>query len=230
MKVIPKNVFKFLINEIFSLPVWIKQIIYLELKQEFESSKIRSYFSSITKDKCFQLYIPKLTYAGRKEIEKKTGKFSNEIYDVLEGAFQELSILETAISNNWSLYECSKYFLDAVDNDLLINPTSPVMRGTALYMAGRIRLGEYFVKINKINMEQLDEALRNQKYIEDSLGNRPGLADILIDLGFLTKEDTEGILALKKDSENNYKPTLAGQNELFTGEMVFNETRTSCQD
>ncbi len=215
MQAVPKNVFKFLIQEIISLPVWIKQIIYLELRQQLESSEMKSYFRSTSKDNCFQLYIPRLTYAGKKEIEKRTGNYKEGVYSLLEGAFQELSIIEIAVSNNWSFYECSKTFLEAVDNEVIINPTSPVIRGTVLYMAGRIRLGEYFVKIGKINMEQLDEALRNQKYIEDSIGDRPGLADILIDLEFLTKEDTEGILFLKKDSESVYKPTLTEDNELF---------------
>jgi len=217
MQVLPRDIFKSIIKEIFNLPVWIKQIIYLELKQEFESSEIKRYFSAITRDNCFQLYIPKLTYTGRKEIEKKAGKHSEEIYNILEGAFQELSIVEIAISNNWNLHECSKYFLEAMDNDLVAKPTSPALRGTALYMAGRIRLGEYFVKINKINMEQLDEALRNQKYIEDSIGDKPGLADILIDLGFLTKEDTEGILFLKKDCKKYFKPAITEENKFFTG-------------
>ncbi len=222
MKPIPKNVFKLIIKEIFSLPVWIKQIIYLELKQEFEYSDMKGYFNSITRDNCFQLYLPKLTYAGRKEIEKKTGRFKQEIYDFLEGVIQELSVIEIAISNNWNLHECSKYFLEAIDKDLVANPTSPVIRGTALYMAGRIRLGEYFVKINKIDMEQLDEALRNQKYIENSVGDKPGLADIMVDLGFLTREDTEGILFLKKDCQKHYKTTLTEQSQLFSGAETGN--------
>ena len=217
MQVNSKNIFKLLIKEIFSLPVWIKQIIYLELKEEFESSELKNYFNFVTKDTCFQLYIPKLTYAGRKEIEKRTGKFNKEVYDLLESAVQQLSIIETAISNNWNFYECSKYFLEATDKELILKPTPPFIRGTALYMSGRIRLGEYFVKINKINMEQLNEALKRQKYIEDSLGDRPGLADIMIDLGFLTKEDTEGILFLKKDCLKYYEPTLTEQKDLLSG-------------
>ncbi len=217
MPVNSKNIFKLLLKELFNLPVWIKQIIYLKLKEEFESSELKSYFNFVTKDTCFQLYLPKLTYAGRKEIEKRTGRFNKEVYDLLEGAVQELSIIETAISNNWNLYECSKYFLEAIDRELILKPTSPFIRGTALYMGGKIRLGEYFVKINKINMEQLDEALRSQKYIETSLGDRPGLADIMIDLGFLTKEDTEGILFLKKDCLKYYQPAFTEQKNLFSG-------------
>ncbi len=210
-----KNIFKLLIKELFNLPIWIKQIIFLELRDEFQSSGMKNYLDLITKDTSFQLYMPKLTYSGRKELEKKTGKFSQETYAVLEAAFQELSVIETAISNNWNLHDCSKHFLTAVDEELIVNPTSSFIKGTALYMSGRIRLGEYFVKIDKITMEQLDEALRNQKYIEDSVGDRPGLADILVDLGFLTKEDTKGILFLKKDCHKYFKPDLLQKENLL---------------
>ena len=207
----PKNMFKRLIKEIFNLPIWIKQIIYLELKEEFDSTGMKSYFDSVTSDTSFQLYVPKLTYAGRKELEQRTGKVSEKVYALMEGAFEELSIIEIAVSNNWNFYECSKHFLEALDNELLASPASQFIKGTALYMGERIRLGEYFVKIDKITMEQLDEALRNQKYIEDSLGDRPGLADIMVDLGYLTKEDTEGILSLKKDCKKYYEPTVSEQ-------------------
>jgi len=206
-----KNVFKRLIKEIFSLPIWIKQIIYLELKEEFESTGMKSYFDSVKRDTSFQLYIPKLTYAGKKELEKRSGKVGEEVYCILEGAFQELSIIEIAISNNWNFYEGSKSFLEAADKELITSPESAFIKGTALYMGERIRLGEYFVKIDKITMEQLDKALGKQKQLEDSLGDRPGLADILIDLGFLTKEDTEGILFLKKDCKKHYEPIVSEQ-------------------
>lgn len=211
MQFTSKNIFKLLIKEIFNLPVWIKQIIYLELKEEFDSSPMKTYINLITKDTCLQFYIPKLTYAGKKELEKKTGRYSEEIYSILEAAFQELSVIETAIANNWSLYECSKHFVDAINSELMICPISPVIKGTALYLAGEIRLGEYLVKTGKINIEQLDEALSMQKHIEESVGDRPGLADVLVELGVLIKEDTEGILLLKQDCLKLYKSDILNE-------------------
>ncbi|OGI03075.1 MAG: hypothetical protein A2Y25_10205 [Candidatus Melainabacteria bacterium GWF2_37_15] len=211
MQISAKNIFKLLIKEIFNLPVWIKQIIYIELKEEFDASPMKTYLNFVNKDTCLQLYVPKLTYAGKKELEKKSGKYSEETYNILEGAFQEHSIIETAIANNWSLFGCSKHFVNAINCELIVAPISPVIKGTALYMAGQIRLGEYFVKINKINIEQLDEALRTQKYMEDSIGDKPGLADVLVQLGFLTKEDTEGILLLKKDCLKYYESGILNE-------------------
>jgi hypothetical protein len=207
------NTFKQVIKDIFSMPVWLKQIIFLELKDEFDRSGVKNYLGNMTKDNCFQLYIPKLTYSGKKEVEKRVKALSKEVYSILEGAFQDMSILEIAVSNNWNFHECSTHFLAAVDNELVSAPSSSLVRGTALYMSGRIRLGEYFVKIDKISMAQLNEALKKQKDIEEALGDRPGLADIFIEMGFLTKEDTEGILYLKKDCKKSYEPAIAKELE-----------------
>lgn len=216
MQITPKNLFKLLIKEIFNLPVWIKQIIYLEIKEEIESSPLKNHIASVTRDNCLQLYISKLTYAGRKELDKKASKFSDEVYAVLEGAFQEMSIIEIAVANNWSLFEVSKHFIEAINAELVVNPISPAIKGTALYMAGEIKLGEYFVKINKINIEQLDEALKKQKYFEESVGDKPGLAEILVQLGYLTKEDTEGILMLKQDCLRCYESDILNETELIS--------------
>jgi len=200
--------FKNFIQEIFKLPVWIKQIIYMELKEQLECSSYKSCLDLIKKDNCLQLYLPKLTYTGKKEVETKSKNLGENIYIFLECVFQNLTIMEIAVKNNWNLNECSKYFLHAIESDLVINPSSPVVKGTALYMSGKIRLGEFFVKIGKINIEQLDKALGKQKQLEKELGDRPGLAEILVNLGYLTKIDTEGILLLKEDCKQYYNSKL----------------------
>lgn len=204
----PQNTFKTFIQEIFALPVWIKQIIYMELKEQIECSSLKSCMDIVKKDNCLQLYIPKLTYTGKKEVETKTKKLSENTYIFLECISQNISIMEIAVKNRWNLCECSGYFLETIESDLVVKPSSPVVKGTALYMSGKIRLGEFFVKINKITIEQLDEALRNQKHMEESLGDRPGLAEILVSLNFLNKNDTEGILLLKEDCKKYYASKL----------------------
>lgn len=208
-----QNTFKAFIQEIFDLPLWIKQIIYMELKEQFESSAVNCCLDASRKSDCLQLFIPKLTYSGKKELEKKTKSFNENMYLFLEGVFQNTSVVEICIKNNWNLSECSKYFLEAINASLVIPPSSPFIKGTALYLSGQIRLGEYFVKINKITIEQLDEALRKQKMIEEAFGDRPGLAEILVDLKFLTKTDTEAILLIKEDCKKYYKSNLSAKTE-----------------
>lgn len=211
MTVSHQKIFKTFIQEIFTLPVWIKQIIYMELKEQFENSSMKSCIDIAKKDNCLQLYIPNLTYTGKKELEHKTKNLSESAYIFLECVYQNISIIEIAIKNNWNLCECSNYFLEAIESDFVTKPSSHFVKGTALYMSGKIRLGEYFVKIGKITIEQLDEALNKQKHLEESLGDRPGLAEILVGLNFLTKHDTEGILLLKEDCKKYYTSNLIAQ-------------------
>jgi len=212
MTTLNQKTFKAFLHEIFTLPVWIKQIIYMELKEQLENSSIKSCIDTAKKDNCFQLYIPKLTYTGKKELGCKTKNLSENACIFLECVYQNTSIVEIAVKNDWNLCECSSYFLETMEAELVIKPSSRFVKGTALYMSGKIRLGEYFVKIDKITIEQLNEGLKKQKEIEETYGDRPGLAEILVSLNFLSKTDTEGILLLKEDCQKYYSSNLVTQN------------------
>ena len=234
MDVTAKNAFKALVQKIFELPLWIKHIIYLELKEEFESSSAKISLNFIRKEDSLQLYVPKMTFIGKKELETKSKGLSISIYKFLEGVTLNLSIIEIAINNGWSLAECSTYLLGAMNAELLIHPDSTAIKGTALYMSGNIRLGEYFVKLGKISIEQLDEGLRTQKYIEESVGDKTGLGEILINLGFVTKADTEGILLLKEDCKKRYIPDITSSISVTgsssgTSEQIAQLTRENNQ-
>lgn len=200
-----KNIFKNLLQGIINLPLWIKQIIYLELKEEFESDSAKKSLQFIRKDDCLQTYTPILTFIGKKEIELKAKKLQPVIYNFLENINDGLNIIEITMNNNWSLAETSSCLILSLNNELLIAPESTIIKGTALYLSGKIRLGEYFVKLGKITIEQLDEALRTQIYIEETVGDKTGLAEILINLGYVVKEDTEAILLLKDECSKRYK-------------------------
>lgn len=198
--------FKSLILKIFELPLWVKHIIYLELKEEFEKSSAMKSLNFVKREDSFQLYRPKVTFVGKKELETRLKNLSSNTYKFLESIQEELNIIEIAINNGWTFAECSSHFINAINHELISQPESQAVKGTALYMSGSIRLGEFLVKIEKISIEQLDEALRTQKYIEESVGERTGLAEILINLGFVTKADTDGIILLKEESKKRYIP------------------------
>ena len=50
-----------------------------------------------------------------------------------------------------------------------------------------------------------------QKELEEAYGDRPGLAEILVNLNFINKADTEGILLLKEDCKKCYHSNLTSQ-------------------
>jgi len=200
--------FKSLLKEIVNLPVWIKQVIYMELKEELENSTYNCCINNISKRDLLQLFIPKLTHKGKSILENKSIEYSENIINLLECAFQNQTIMESAVNNGWNLHDCSKYFLKAVNAELVMPPVSPIVKGTALYMSGEIRLGEYYVKVGKISIEELDNALKAQIKLEETLGDKPGLAEILISMGYLTKNETEGILMLKEDCHKSFNKSV----------------------
>src|SRR3989339_706339 len=108
-----QNTFKMLIKKFFEQPLWIKHVIYLELKEEFESSSAKNCLNSISKDNSLQLYTPKITFIGKRELETKSKGLPQETYNFLEGAFNKLSIIEISIDNYWNLAECSTHFINA---------------------------------------------------------------------------------------------------------------------
>lgn len=198
--------FENLLNHLHDLPLWIKQVVYAELKGDLESSAARLTLEYINRDDTLQLYVPQITFLGRKELETKTRGLSPTTYKFLEGADASLRVLDISIRNSWTLETCALQLLSTMDQELISPPRSAIINGTAQYLGNRIRLGEYLIKLNKITIDQLDQALRTQKYIEQSIGERTGLAEVLINLGYITQKDTESILFLKEESKKKYEP------------------------
>lgn len=198
--------FESLLNHLHNLPLWIKQVVYAELKGDLESSAARLTLEYINRDDTLQLYTPQITFLGRKELETRARGLSPTTYKFLEGADASLRILDISIRNSWTLETCALQLLASMDQELVSPPRSAIINGTAQYLGNRIRLGEYLIKLNKITIDQLDQALRTQKYIEQSIGERTGLAEVLINLGYITQKDTESILFLKEESKKRYIP------------------------
>jgi hypothetical protein len=198
--------FESLLHHILNLPLWIKQVIYAELKNHLESSAARFTLEMTSKDDSLPLFTPPITFLGRKELETQSRKLAPAAYNFLEGADKSKRVLDICIDNSWTLETCAIQMLVCMDQELISPPRSAVISGTAQYLAGRIRLGEYLIKLNKISIDQLDQALRTQKYIEHSIGERTGLGEVLINLGYITKTDTESILFLKEESKKKYSP------------------------
>lgn len=212
--------FKIFIEKISKFPVWVKHLIFIELKEEFKKNYLEDYFNNIKTDDIFQLYKPGLTFLGKKALKEKT--CSEGLINFLEKVDQKKRIVDISVLNGWNLSTTAKYFVDCLIYDLIEKPESDIIKGTAFYLNGNIRLGEYFVNLNKITIEQLDEALRTQNYIEKSVNAKTAIAEILINLGYISKEETEGILLLKSECDNELVFEDSKQ-DIFTKNKKENE-------
>ena len=182
----PPTAFDTLVQQIGTLPLWVKQVIYAQLRHDLESTMSKSTMEAFGPEHTVQLWVPELTRNGVAELEKPTGQADQSVLRILYLAQQHRNV-------------------QAIEKHLIVPPRSSIIMATIHYLAGRTRLGEYLVKINRVSIEQLDQALRTQKYIEESMGDRTGIANVLINLGYIKKEDSEGILFLKQESRKAFE-------------------------
>lgn len=200
------HIAKLLLSNIIGLPLWVKQVIYLELHQELVGHFTPESLKNLTPEDTLAFYIPKITSEGERTLQEA----KDDLGKLLLDAQQKYTILDICLRNSWSLETCCHHLLNAIQLQWLYPPASIKALGTIEYLANSIRLGEYLVKMGRITTEQLEQALRTQQYIKEALQEHTGFANILINLGYITRQDTEGILFLKQES---LKPI--GNVELF---------------
>ncbi|MBR3605833.1 MAG: hypothetical protein IKL52_07380, partial [Candidatus Gastranaerophilales bacterium] len=70
----------------------------------------------------------------------------------------------------------------------------------ALFIAGKLKTGEFLKRINKISTIQLEQAIRYQKELNDE-GRHIKMASILIKLGFITDKGLDSLLLLKDEAK-----------------------------
>ena len=70
----------------------------------------------------------------------------------------------------------------------------------ALFIAGKLKTGEFLKRINKISTIQLEQAIRYQKELNDE-GRHIKMASILIKMGFITDRGLDSLLLLKDEAK-----------------------------
>ena len=191
-------------SKIFGLPFWIKEVLYIEIKEKLEEILKELTQEMVTRDNSLQLFKPKMTYNGDQELAERKLKMDVPVYKFLEGVREGQTIIEITLNNCWTLAETTNCLILAINNDLVRDFDKDILRASAFYISGKIRLGEYLARIGKITLEQLDEALRTQKNIAQSTGEKPGIATILINLNVISEQDVQNVLLIKDDSERRF--------------------------
>ncbi|MDX2084059.1 MAG: hypothetical protein SFZ03_01555 [Candidatus Melainabacteria bacterium] len=204
----PQTPLEQMMGQIRDLPLWVKQVIYSELRNELDNSLARSTMDAFTGSDALQLLIPKVTPIGKKELEQPSGQVSAGALKLVYWALVQKNIVNICIMNQWTLEDCATALLECIDKQCVTAPTSGILVATIHYLGNRIRLGEYLVKIGRLSVEELDQALRTQRYIEEALDERTGIGNVLINLGYISKEDAEGILFLKEESKKTFQQVV----------------------
>ena len=197
-----KNILAQFIDKLLEFPLWVKQIIYLRLYQNL-ASNLSEDFITTNQDDIFHLYVPIITFAGKTEIAERNGEYEENIYTFLSNISEGLNILEISMNNFWTMEEVAKYYVLCLEQNFVKVPVSAQIIAMAGFMSGKYRTGEYFKRIGRIDVDQLEKTIVKQKEMAES-ENPMKMAEIMISLGFITEKETQSLLKLKEEAKKRF--------------------------
>lgn len=194
-----RNIFLLFIQELTSLPLWVKQVILVYLRKDLES-----YLSDdlITMDegKIFHIYRPTISKAGMEELDKKNEEYSDDIYGFLYDCANNLSILEMSIENKYSMEDISKLFMFSYNHQYIKQDVPVQVLAIAMFISGECMTGEYFQKIGKLSEEQTEIILKQQEE-QKKHGAHTKFAELMVENGFVEMKDIKSLITLKEEAQ-----------------------------
>lgn len=190
------------LNNIDVLPLWVKQVLYLKTKDKLRD-ELADFLEILVSDNLMQYFVPKLTFAGKTELNTRDKRLPEEFYTFLQECTKEHNLFEITIANYWTFGQTCSIFVRAIDMQFLELPEEDIIISVAQFMAGKIRTGEMLKRIHKIDVMQLEKTLRVQKMREQE-GRPIKTAELMIELGYITKQDIEVLLAFKEDANKRF--------------------------
>lgn len=191
-------------QQLMEHPLWVKQVIYAVLKQDLERLISPTTLSTFNVNDTLQLWTPKLLLDGEDALRQAQNKINTDLLKLLYHVYKKRTVMDITITNKWTLEQCCMVIQAAWEKELISQPNSKVIRATVLFLSGKIRIGEYLVQTGRITEAQANQALRTQDYIAQSMDERAGLAEIMINLNYIEKADSESILFLKQESKKQF--------------------------
>jgi len=188
------------IQNIKNLPIWVKQVITKEIFDDL-NKKLEEFSQLAHVDDLFQYMCPKLTFKGKQELQEKNLNLSEGYYVFLQDLFEGNTIFEITLKNRWTLADSAKVFIRLCELEFLNIPDFSTNKNIAIamFIAGKLKTGEFLKRIDKINAIQLEQAIRYQKQLNDE-GRHIKMASILIKLGFITDKGLDSLLLLKEEA------------------------------
>ena len=213
-----KNILNTFLSKIDNFPLWIKQIIFLKLSDDIKSHVCEKFLKENSED-IFSLYKPTLTFKGSEELKNKSCGLDLNIYNFLEYCENNSNILEISLNTFLSMEEVAKYFIFCIEQGYIEQPENIEIQAMAGFIAGKFRTGEYFRQKGTITDEQLEKA------VHISAKSQKKFAEILVDLGFITKDDVSAMLTIKEEAKKrfilDYNTVPQGKNEFCDKEEMY---------
>lgn len=199
-----QNNLSILIDTILHAPLWVQEVVYLDIKHHLEE-KLTGFSKDNDEEEIYPVYCPELTFIGKKELETHEHNLDFNLYKYLTAVNDGLRVIDITLNNFWTLEESSKYLSECIKSEFIKSPSNSVLNASIFYLGNEIRLGEYVKRLNKINVEQLDEVLRNQKnYNEENPSAQRKVGEIMVNMGLVANKDIDKIIFIKNEAKKRF--------------------------
>ena len=190
------------LHNIDVLPLWVKQVLYLKTRDKLRE-ELAEFLDVLVTDNLMQYYVPKLTFAGRTELETREKRLPEEFYTFYKCVQNGNDLFEITLANYWTFTQTCSLFVRSIELQYVNIPENESIISIAQFMAGKIRTGEMLKRLGKIDVMQLEKAIRAQK--ERNEQNKPvKMAELMIELGYITEKDVKILLAFKDDAKKRF--------------------------
>ncbi len=190
------------LSNIDILPLWVKQVLYTKTREKLRD-ELDDFLDILVSDNLMQYYTPKLTFSGKTELSTHQNKLPEEFYTFFENCTKQYNLFEITLSNYWTFAQTCTIFVRAIELQLINIPEDEVLYSIAQFIAGKLRTGEMMRKLHKIDIMQLEKALRIQKLKEEE-GEPVKMAELMIKLGYITEKDVKILLNYKDDAKKRF--------------------------
>lgn len=190
------------LHNIDVLPLWVKQVLYLKTRDKLRE-ELAEFLDVLVTDNLMQYYVPKLTFAGRTELETREKRLPEEFYTFYKCVQNGNDLFEITLANYWTFAQTCSLLSRSLELQYISIPENDSIVSIAQFMAGKIRTGEMLKRLGKIDVMQLEKAIRIQKDRNES-GKPVKMAELMIELGYITDKDINILLAFKDDAKKRF--------------------------
>jgi hypothetical protein len=197
-----------LLLSINSLPLWIRQVIYTDLRDALEKEMSAKTIKTLDKQHFLQLWDPVLTTRGKNEILNPSADVPKDVQQLLKSCKIGLNVANICTELHWTLEKCCILLCNTIAAGYIEPSISLTIDATMRYLGNKTRLGEYLVQSQRITEEDMEQALLTQQYITVAMGERTNIGEILVRLELVEQEDVEAILFLKEESSKVFRTQM----------------------
>lgn len=189
------------------LPTWVKKYVLLRLQSEIKKDATSENNSRYKKN--LYLYTPKLTVSGDIVLKKlvynrafvqESHPLTTKHIQLLMSISTNSCIIEACNDMHWSISCYCKHLNECIQTDYVEAIIDPYIDSLILYIINEIRLGEFFLRVQRISLNEVMEALNEQKTLKEA-GQKVKIGELLVKKGYITKEERNLIIKIKEDSE-----------------------------